>query len=563
MSAYLPMLQFLRPWWLLALFALPLLSWAWRTRQRQRNAWRDVVDPHLLPHLLEVGGGRSARAPWLALAALALSILALAGPSWRQREQPLWQTRAPLVVALDLSGTVLANDLPPSRLLQARAKIAELLRQRAGGQVGLVAYASDAYTVAPLTDDTANVALFLDALAPEVMPEFGSADDRGNAANAIAQSQRLLKQAGFSAGDILLLTNAADDKAKAEAANAARAGFRVSVLGLGTATGAAWRRGDGSIGHTALDAASLSALASAGDGGYAAIETGDGDLRALGVLDPQRAGAMAAHGEKAAVGIDEGYWLLPPLLLLALLLFRRGGAFAALLVCAFALPSLPARAADGSLWRRADQQEHARMQRGAEAYHKGDFASAAQAYAGMSGAEGQYNYGNALAKAGRYDEAIAAYDRALRRQPGMADAVANRKAVEDAMKRKPPQGDKQQRQQSRDQKPGQQGQPNQDGQGEPQSQQDPQKQKRQDSRQNQPPTTNHQPPTATIPAAAKTRGRRGATARRRGATPTDAAGAATQGPGRATGFSRTGAPGNRSRARTSHRQRGVVAARAG
>ena len=492
MNAYLPMLQFLRPWWLLALFALPLLAWAWRARQRQRSAWRDVVDPHLLPHLLEDGGGRGARAPWLALVALALAILALAGPSWRQREQPLWQTRAPLVVAIDLSGSVLANDLPPSRLLQARAKVAELLKQRAGGQVGLVAYASDAYTVAPLTDDTANVALFLDALAPDVMPEFGSAADSGNAANAIAQSQRLLEQAGFSAGDILLLTNAADGEAKAEAANAARAGYRVSVLGLGTATGAAWRRGDGSIGQTALDAASLQALASAGDGRYATLETGDGDLRALGVLDPQRAGAMAAQGEKAAIGIDEGYWLLPPLLLLALLLFRRGGAFAALFAVAFLLPALPAQAADGTLWKRADQQEHARMQRGAEAYHKGDFAGAAQTYAGMSGAEGQYNYGNALAKAGRYDEAIAAYDRALRRQPGMADAVANRKAVEDAMKRKPPQGGKQQQQQNQNQKPGQQGQPNQDGQGKPQSQQDPQKQRNQ--QQGQQPTTNKQQP---------------------------------------------------------------------
>ena len=57
------------------------------------------------------------------------------------------------------------------------------------------------------------------------------------------------------------------------------------------------------------------------------------------------------------------------------------------------------------------------MQRGAEAYHKGDFAGAAQTYAGMSGAEGQYNYGNALAKQGEYEQAIAAYDRALRRQP--------------------------------------------------------------------------------------------------------------------------------------------------
>ena len=216
-------LQFLRPWWLLALLALPLLAWAWRARARRRSAWRDVVDPHLLPHLLEgEGEGGASRGPWIAFAAIALAILALAGPSWRQREQPLWQTRAPLVVALDLSSAILANDLPPSRLLQARAKIAELLKERAGGQVGLVAYADEAYTVAPLTDDAANVALFLDALSPDVVPVDGS-----HAADAISRSVSLLEQAGFTEGDILLLTNATDNDAKVEAANAARAGYRV------------------------------------------------------------------------------------------------------------------------------------------------------------------------------------------------------------------------------------------------------------------------------------------------------------------------------------------------
>lgn len=465
MSAFLPTLQFLRPWWLLALFALPLLVFAWRSRQRKRSGWRDAVDPHLLPHLLESGGERGARAPWLALAVLALAILALAGPSWRQREQPLWQTRAPLVVALDLSSSILANDLPPSRLLQARAKIASLLKERAGGQVGLVAFADEAYTVAPLTDDAANVALFLDALSPDIMPVDGS-----HAADAISRSEQLLKQAGFAQGDILLLSNAADGDAKAEAANAARAGYRVSVLGLGTSGGAAYRRPDGSIGHSALDASSLRAVASAGHGGYATAEADDGDLRSLGVLDPQHAGAMSAQGAKNAVAIDGGYWLLPPLLLLALLLFRRGGAFAALLVCAFALPSLPAHAAEGTLWKRADQQAHAQMQQGAEAYRRNDFADAAKAYADVADAEGQYNYGNALAKQGDYEQAIAAYDRALKLAPGMPDAIANRKAVEAAMKRKPPQGDQQRQQQNR--KPGQQGQPNpgQDGQGDPQKQ---------------------------------------------------------------------------------------------
>ncbi|MFT3897928.1 MAG: VWA domain-containing protein [Thermomonas sp.] len=465
MNALLPALQFLRPWWLLALFALPMLVWAWRSRQRKRSGWREAVDPHLLPHLLEGEGGREARAPWLALAVLALAILALAGPSWRQREQPLWQTRAPLVVALDLSSAVLANDLPPSRLLQARAKIAELLKERAGGQVALVAYADEAYTVAPLTDDTANVALFLDALAPDVMPVDGS-----HAADAISRSVALLKQAGFADGDILLLTNAADNDAKVEAANAARAGYRVSALGLGTEAGAAYRRGDGSIGHSALDAASLRAVAFAGGGRYAAAAASDGDLRSLGVLDPQQAGAMAAQGKKSTVGIDGGYWLLPPLLLLALLLFRRGSAFAVLLACAFALPAPRAHAADGTLWKRADQQDYTRMQQGAEAYRKGDFVGAAKSYGGVQGAQGQYNYGNALAKQGDYEQAIAAYDRALKLDPGMADAIANRNAVEAALKRKPPERDKEQQQQNR--KPGQQGQPNpgEDTQGDPQEQ---------------------------------------------------------------------------------------------
>ena len=97
---------------------------------------------------------------------MVFSVLALAGPSLRKDIRPLWQARAPLVLALDLSSATRARDLPPDRLVQARVKLARLLRARAGGQVALVAFAEDAYTVAPLTTDAANVALFLDALSP-------------------------------------------------------------------------------------------------------------------------------------------------------------------------------------------------------------------------------------------------------------------------------------------------------------------------------------------------------------------------------------------------------------
>ena len=430
MSALFANLHFLRPHWLWALLALPLLGWLWRQRRRRGNVWRDVVDPHLLPHLLQRGDDTARGGLWLGALGYALAVLALSGPSWRQGEQPLWQSRAPLVIALDLSPRIGAADLPPSRLLQVRAKLATLLDQRTGGQVALVAYAGEAFTVAPLTDDAANVALFLDALQPDVMPVDGQ-----NAAAALAHSARLLKQSGFDRGDVLLVGDHADAVAIAAAAKLRAQGYRVSALGVGTAVGATYRDLQGSFRQARLDAVSLRALAAAGGGAYATLVPGDADLRELGVLDPQEGESASTRGQKGLAWLDEGYWLLPPLLLLGLFAFRRNGVAAALAL-GLALPlTLPAQAAENGWWRRADQQQHARVEQGAEAYRGGDFATAEKAFSEMHDADGAYNRGNALAKQGRYDEAIAAYDEALKLQPGMADAIANRQAVEAAKKR--------------------------------------------------------------------------------------------------------------------------------
>lgn len=438
-------LHVLRPWWLLGLLALPPLALWLRRAARRRSGWQQAVDPHLLPHLLTGEGGTPrAWAGWWGLLGLALALLALAGPGWGKRAQPLWQSRQPLVVALDLSRVMLARDLPPSRLVQARAKLATLLRERRGGEVALVVFAQDAYTVAPLTDDAANVALFLDALAPDVMPADGQ-----QPARAITWSQRLLRQAGFAQGDILLLTDHADAAALAAAAQARAAGYAVSALGVGSAQGGVFPGGDG-LARATLDAPSLRALAAAGGGRYEAITADDADLRGLGVLQPRQADGRAA-GHAAQVWRDDGYWLLPLVMLCVLPLFRRGTALALLLaVTAAGWPSRPAsaqaappapttgQAPPGTLWRRPDQVAHARRLEGVAAYRRGDYATAIARFSGLPDADSQYDLGNALAQAGRYDEALAAYDRALRLRPGMADAAYNRKLVEAARQRKSP-----------------------------------------------------------------------------------------------------------------------------
>ena len=108
-----------------------------------------------------------------------LAVLALAGPSWRQVEQPLWQSRTPLVIALDLSSASAGRR--PAALATGCRRAPSWRRccaSATAARSALVAYADDAFTVAPLTDDAANVALFLDALAPDVMPVDGQRADR-------------------------------------------------------------------------------------------------------------------------------------------------------------------------------------------------------------------------------------------------------------------------------------------------------------------------------------------------------------------------------------------------
>lgn len=429
-------LQFMRPQWLWALLALPLLALWWWRRRRRDDGWRRRVDPHLLPHLLEPGAGRgdAARAG-LALVAATLAIVALAGPGWRDLPQPLWQEASPLVIALDLSSATTAEDLQPSRLLQARAAIDRLLAARAGGQVALVAFAGEAHTVAPLTSDAANVRVFLDALAPDIMPTDGSRPEQ-----AIEWSAALLRQAGFARGDILLLTHDAGPEARREAAAAARGGYAVSVLGLGTAEGAVHRDARGRLVRSRMDADALRALAEAGSGRFAALDAQGVDALA-GIGEGLAAGAGQAG--QASARADQGYWLLLPLLLLAALGFRRGGALGVLaLGLCLPLLSVPAQAQaqarEGGLWRRQDQVEYRRAQEAVEAYRSGDFDAAGQAWEALPGADAAYNRGNALARSGRLQEALEAYDRALELAPGMEDAIANRRAVEEALRSRPP-----------------------------------------------------------------------------------------------------------------------------
>ena len=441
--------HFLRPWWLLALALLPLWWWLGMRRSGAQVQLSRLVDAELLPLLLRGRAASGQLSAWLFALGWVLASLALAGPTWSRVAQPLYASRGAQVVALSLSQHMLARDVAPSRLDRSRLKAHALLASNRDGLNALVAYAGEAFVVAPLTTDANSLDDLLDALAPDTMPVDGN-----NAALAIQSAVTLIHDAKASTGSLVLITDQADAAAIAAARSADAAGVRVSVLGVGTPHGGPVPQSGGGFLHDAQgnialvgrDDAALAAVARAGGGIYVPMQLDDSDVAALHAQ--LRGGSSSkVKGQVGDEWQDRGPWLLLPLLLIVAIGFRRGWL---LLLPLVLLPLWPVPAMAGSwsnFWQRPDQQaaqalrngDAARAQklardpawRGAAAYRAGDYAAAAQALQKASGADATYNLGNALARQGNYQEAIKAYDRALKLAPNDADAKANRKAVED------------------------------------------------------------------------------------------------------------------------------------
>ena len=443
--------HFIRPWWLLALVPLAALVWGLIRHPRGESAWRNICDPVLLDTLL-VRSRTHQRAPLLLLIlAWLVSTVALAGPTWTRLEQPVFQAQHGRVVVLDLSLSMDATDVSPTRLTRARFKVLDILARSRDGQAGLVVFAHDAYALSPLTDDANTLASLVRVLTTALMPGQGS-----ELAKGMVLADELLFRAGVSAGEVVVVTDGAGnlDAALAVARQLDRRGRAVSVLAVGTAQGAPvpLRSGgfltdvDGSIVLPGVDLDALRSIASAGGGRFSTLSNDDTDLQR--VLD--RGGVTLFDDVKqSSVRTDqwreEGIWLVLVLLPFAALGFRRGW----LLGCAFLLAAQPGPAHAfewADLWSRPDQrgakllnQEQAAQAaelfenpgwRGAAHYDAGQYERAAQAFMEENSVRGHYNRGNALAKAGDLPGALDAYEQALAMRPDHDDAAFNHGLVD-------------------------------------------------------------------------------------------------------------------------------------
>jgi len=503
---------FLRPLWLLALVPVAWLVWlTWRGGIRKSDSgWRGLVDPHLLEALaVPPVDGDTTTGRWRALAlaaGLSAAVFALAGPAWQKIDLPTFQTKEPVVVALSLAQSMNADDVAPSRLTRAGHKLRDILAKTSGGDTGFVLYSDVAFVAAPLTSDGEVIAEMLPELSTDLMPTLGNRPDQ-----AIAQATALLERAGAAKGRIVLLadTPGSDPDATIAAAHAAAiAGYTVHTIGVGadaqvplqTASGRILTDQAGQPMSAGYDPTGLAEVARNGDGSFSPLTPGPADVeKVLAGIDSEAAALGAEDSDlRADSWADMGFWLLLIPVLLAPLAFRRNALMCAALVGFFGIASTPspvvaqdatailltpdqraARAFQAEDYEAAAELFERGDWRGAAAYRAGDYATAAKAFMAQSDRPvAGYNLGNALARSGALEEALAVYDRHLEAHPDDEDAQFNRDLVArllDEMRQQDQQQDQQQsggEQQDQQQSGGDQQEQQQSG-GEQEEQQQP------------------------------------------------------------------------------------------
>ena len=499
--------HFLRPGWLLLLIPLAAVLWLLLLRRYDSGSWRAVIDERLRPFVLSDSGQKQREwTRWIPAAVALLAIIALAGPTWERLPQPVYHKDSALVIALDLSRSMNAADIKPSRLTRARHKIADILNLRQEGQTALVVYAADAFTVTPLTSDVDTILALLPDLETELMPAQGTRADR-----ALKLALELFENSGIARGDVLLVSDGLSDLelSRVETLLESKPGQRVSVLVIGTAEGGPvplknggfLKDRSGAIVISSLQEDNLRRIAQIGGGVYATLSADDIDINTLAYIMESAIDDREARlsDRSADLWRELGPWLLLFALPFAALVFRRGLIW---LVPLYILVLPPdAQALDWSAWwQNNDQRANQLFEQGDHAaaaelfddpdwkasssYRAGDYAAALDTWEQLESEAAAYNHANALAKLGRLDDALATYDRLLQQNPAHEDARYNKQAIEEFLKNQQSQqqeGQQGEQQQQQGDQPQQQS-----GQGETQSEESEQAA---GSRQDQPETS--------------------------------------------------------------------------
>ncbi|MBB1310939.1 VWA domain-containing protein [Pseudoalteromonas sp. SR41-8] len=438
--------------------------------KHKKTSQGELIAAHLAKFVINTNNQKNTQPMWLIALFAVLAVIFSAGPSFEEKQVPVFQSKNARVIVMDMSLSMYSTDIAPSRLVQARFKALDMIKLFKEGDTALVAYAGTAYTISPLTNDAATLENLIPSLSPDIMPDKGS-----NVLAGLDAAKELLTQAGYLEGDIILVTDGIEQSEQQDISQFTDVNpYRLNIYGIGTEQGAPIKLPEGgflkdSYGQIVVPTINISMLNGLARNSGGKFATYQPSARDIQIFAPS-ANSEILKNEKQSQAlwrIDAGIYGLFILLPMMLWIFRRGAFAAAFLVVSF-LPQHNAYAVElPSVFKNQDQRALDAYQqgeyeqaatadssqlKGAALYQQGNFDAALAQFSQDKSATGLYNYGNALAKAGKLDEAIAAYQQAQTLQDDFTQAKENQALVEQL---------KNQQQQQQNQQ-GQDGEQNQD-----------------------------------------------------------------------------------------------------
>ena len=444
--------HFLRAGWIVLIPIAILLIFFFKRRMLTIGNWEKLIDKRLLPYVMSRRQLSDNQYKWWLISLISvLSIIALAGPTWERIEQPSFRTDQSLVIALDLSRSMNAQDITPNRLTRAKLKILDILERRQGAQVALIVYSANAFTVTPLTSDTDTIIALINSIDTSIMPSRGSYP-----ALAIDKGLQLLNQASVSNGEIILVTDGGITSDSFSSAQKLRdEGYRLSALGIGSMNGAPIPKetggfitdNTGQITISRLEVDDLKDLVEIGGGNYTSITSNDQDIDTL-LSEVYSAVRESDDSVTTDQWKEFGPWLLLIVVPFGSLLIRKGWVFV------FLLTIMPidnsVYALDwNDLWKTRDQQAKEAMESGdydkaielfedsewlaAAHYRAGNYRQSANGYNNNSNIDHLYNHANSLAKIGQFEEAIENYEKVIAEEPNAEDALYNLNLLKDLL----------------------------------------------------------------------------------------------------------------------------------
>jgi len=330
-------LHFAQPLWLWTLLAVPLiwvLFFLYNKDQLPIHQLESFIDKHLLPHLLLNHHAKKKKLyTQLAVWSLAWSCLAfgLAGPRWDFREIVTFRRDQSLAVLLDLSESMNAQDVSPSRLRRAKQKIEDLLNLSKGVRIGLIAFAADPHMIVPLTEDKEAIRNLLSSLETDLVYVQGS-----KLAPALEMTATLFNNEPGTNNAIVVISDGGfeDGSAIHTAQRIAEKGIVVHTIGVGTLEGAALKDSYGAIVKkngfpviSKLEKERLREISKIGRGRY--FDADHSEQIALLFEDLEKRSDLQQLMEKKHRFWEERFYLfLLPALPFFLLWYRRGFIFA-------------------------------------------------------------------------------------------------------------------------------------------------------------------------------------------------------------------------------------------